>query len=70
MVSRGRGKRYEGDKERQPVEKVILLLNLRFLFCKPFLWSGKAKYSAEELKELPLSDVLLMSDRGKEQTEK
>lgn len=46
----------------QPVEKLFQLLNLGFLFTEPFVWSGKAKYSAEELKELPLSDVLLMSD--------
>lgn len=46
----------------QPVEKLFQLLNLGFLFSKPFVWSRKAKYSAEELKELPLSDVLLMSD--------
>lgn len=46
----------------QPVEKLFQLLNHGFLFSKPFVCSGKSKYSAEELKELPLSDVLLMSD--------
>lgn len=46
----------------KPVEKLFQLLSLGFLFSKPFVWSGKAKYSAEELEEPPLSDVLLMSD--------
>jgi len=40
------------------------------MFSKPFLWSGKAKYSAVELKEMPLSVVLLMNDGGKDQTKK
>lgn len=30
----------------------------------------KAKYSAVEFKNMPLSDVLLMNDSGKEQTKK
>lgn len=32
-----------------------------FLFSKPFLWSGKAKYRAAELKEISFPDVLLMN---------
>lgn len=45
----------------QPVEKLFQVSHFVFLFSKPFVWSGKAKYS-EEVKEVSLSDVLLMSD--------
>lgn len=52
----------EGIRKEATSKKLFQLLNLGFVFSEPLVWSRKAKYSAEELKEQPFSDVLLLSD--------